>query len=154
MFPVLRCCSVVIETNTIKFRGVFLDQDLLFPIILHEQKSCLPLSVLLIQVQTQLRDLQEKWEGSGWFLITWEQQLVKLKRFYPQESPSELTARMFSWWFQHLCCVWECLPLSWGLFHSRNSTYSSIPHYFKHLNQKEEARTALPPPPPTAFQKH
>lgn len=73
-----------------------MDQDLLFPNISHGQKSCLPLSILPIQVQTQLRDLQEKWDSSGWFLITQEQQLVKLKMFYLQEFPSELTARKFS----------------------------------------------------------
>lgn len=73
-----------------------MDQDLFFPNILHEQKSCLPLSILLIQVQTQLRDLQEKWEGSGWFLITWEQQLVKSKMFCPQKFAAEFTARKFS----------------------------------------------------------
>lgn len=65
----LRCCSVVIETNIVKFGGVFLDLDVSFPSALHEQKSCLPLSVLLIRVQTRLRDLQEKWEGSAGSLL-------------------------------------------------------------------------------------
>lgn len=137
----LRCCSVVTETNSCKIQRVFLDQDLFFPSILHEQKSCLPLSVLLIQVQTQLRDLQEKWEGSGWFLIPWEQQLVKLKMFYLQQFPSEFTARTFSWWLQQLCCVWEFFPLSRALLHSHNSMYSSIPRSILFKTPQPEGTT-------------